>query len=60
MLKMWVDPPSGWVHGFPKVYDPAVDGEDIRAWLVLKGYPESHADFACKYLRMWGVEENVG
>lgn len=60
MHKMWVDPPSGWAYGFPKVYDPDVDNPYIRLWLGVKGYPESSLDFACKYLRMWEVTENVG
>lgn len=60
MHKMWVDPPSGWAYGFPKVYDPAVDSPDIRAWLWVNGYPESRLDFACEYLKMWEVTENVG
>jgi hypothetical protein len=25
--KIWIDPPSGWKYGFPKVYDREVDGD---------------------------------
>jgi hypothetical protein len=34
----WVDPPSGWRYGFPKLYDPAKDG-DMVAWMIANGYP---------------------
>ena len=35
----WVDPPSGWLYGFPRLYDPATDG-DMTAWMIAHGYPE--------------------
>ena len=35
----WVDPPSGWLYGFPRLYDPASDG-DMTAWMIAHGYPE--------------------
>ena len=35
---MWVDPPSGWQYGFPKLYTPSEDG-DMTEWLVREGYP---------------------
>lgn len=39
----WVDPPSGWQYGFPRLYDPAKDG-DMTEWLVANGYPQHLAD----------------
>lgn len=39
----WVDPAAGWSYGFPKLYDPATDG-DMTAWLVANGYPQYLAD----------------
>lgn len=39
----WVDPPSGWRYGFPKLYDPAKDGP-MREWMVANGYPKALAD----------------
>ena len=39
----WVDPPSGWRYGFPKLYDPSKDGP-IREWMVANGYPKALAD----------------
>ena len=39
----YVDPPSGWMYGFPRLYDPAKDG-DMRAWMIATGYPEHLAN----------------
>jgi hypothetical protein len=46
----WVDPPSGHRYGFPRLYDPAADG-DMRAWMVRHGYPQGLADqgLACTF-----------
>jgi hypothetical protein len=54
--RVYIDPPSGWKYGFPKLYSSTVDGEDIRSWLLLNGYPEKDVDFALNYLRMWEEE----
>ena len=39
----WVDPPSGWRYGFPRLYDPAADG-NMTEWMVANGYPQHLAD----------------
>jgi hypothetical protein len=46
----WVDPPSGHRYGFPRLYDPAKDG-DMTAWMIRHGYPERLADqgLACTF-----------
>jgi hypothetical protein len=46
----WVDPPSGWRYGFPRLYDPATDG-DVTAWMIANGYPERLArqGLACTF-----------
>jgi hypothetical protein len=46
----YVDPPEGWRWGFPRLYDPATDG-DMRAWMVANGYPQRLADqgLACTF-----------
>ena len=47
-----IDPPSGWMFGFPK---PIPDGvKDINKWLVEQGYPQKLIDdygdyFYCRY-----------
>jgi hypothetical protein len=33
-----VDPPSGWMYGFPK--EMPVDTVDVNEWLVQNGYPK--------------------
>jgi hypothetical protein len=38
-LPYYVDPPSGWRYGFPRLYDPAADG-DMTEWMIRHGYPE--------------------
>lgn len=46
----WVDPPSGWAYGFPRLYDPATDG-DMVEWMIRNGYPERLArqGLACTF-----------
>jgi hypothetical protein len=46
----WVDPPSGHRYGFPRLYDPAKDG-DMTAWMIRHGYPEHLArqGLACMF-----------
>lgn len=46
----WVDPPSGWRYGFPRLYDPTKDG-DMTQWMIAKGYPEKLArqDLDCTF-----------
>jgi len=55
-MKTYIDPPSGWKYGFPKVL-PDPTPEDIRSWLIENGYPERDVDFALQYCRMWQDEE---
>jgi hypothetical protein len=53
-MKVYVDPPSGWQYGFPKVFDPIVDG-DVMEWIVKEGYPQSEIDKLGNsfYFRSW-------
>lgn len=48
-----VDPPSGWLYGFPKKM-PA--DKDVAEFFRENGYPEKDIDFACKYYRVWDAE----
>lgn len=54
----WVDPPSGWRYGFPRLYDPASDG-DMTAWMICQGYPEKLArqGLACTFTAMTEDDE---
>lgn len=53
MAKMWVDPPSGWRYGFPKVWD-SEEEPDVDEWLRKNGYPP---DESATYVRMWEYVE---
>jgi len=35
---VYIDPPQGWVYGFPKAMP--VDVKDVEGWLVQNGYPK--------------------
>ena len=54
-IKM-IDPPSGWMYGFPKEIPEHVD--DTCKWLVENGYPEKLIkDFGNNfYVRGWYEE----
>lgn len=51
---MFVDPPSGWRHGFPCEWDQ--EKETFEELLKRKGYPESNIEMALKYSRFWYEE----
>ena len=56
MKMLMVDPPSGWVYGFPKRM-PA-DTRDVGQWLIDNGYPSEKVVFALSHLRMWASRQN--
>lgn len=41
--KMHIDPPQGWMYGFPKPVDEKP--EDTNKWLVDNGYPQHLVDY---------------
>lgn len=56
-MKM-IDPPSGWLYGFPKPIPD--DVKDVKEWLIQQGYPKKLIDdfgehFYCRY---WDKPEN--
>lgn len=54
----YIDPPSGWRYGFPKVIPEGVT--DTIQWLLDNGYPQSEID-ACGdhfYCRHWEKDED--
>ena len=68
MTKLWVDPPSGWMFGFPKIWDRTIH-PDVKAWLVNEGYPQEEINkysFVEEdgtiednfYCRFWGVKDD--
>ena len=38
----YIDPPSGWRYGFPKILPDYVI--NVKAWLLDNGYPQSEID----------------
>lgn len=56
MVKYIIDPPDGWMYGFPKVCPVEVyegSDEDIRAWIIEQGYPKANAYASWFYYRTW-------
>ena len=58
-FKKIIDPPSGWLYGFPKEIPDEKD-LDINTWLVEHGYPQAElAKFADGVpCRMWFEEHH--
>jgi hypothetical protein len=58
MKKTYIDPPSGWKYGFPKIL-PTPRPENLKEWLIQIGYPkeliESYGEHF--YTRSWQEEE---
>ena len=52
-MTKWIDPPSGWMYGFPK--EVPEDVIDTIEWLVVNGYPQQEIDSLGKhfYCRFW-------
>jgi hypothetical protein len=57
-MKKWIDPPSGWKYGFPRVFDTEKDG-DMYEWLTANGYPEKVRESYGEhfYIRQWLTDE---
>ena len=55
-LKLMVDPPSGWMYGFPALWDKSTHPQ-LEDLLRHMKYPEKDIEFACQYCRMWNAEE---
>jgi hypothetical protein len=58
MTKLWVDPPEGWKHGFPAIYDSETDGQ-MSEWIINKGYPvQTIKEYGEQWhIRCWPAEE---
>ena len=52
-----VDPPSGWMYGFPKVLKDEVRYEQL---LRDSDYPVEKIPLALKCSRYWEIDEEVG
>jgi hypothetical protein len=52
-LIRYIDPPSGWRYGFPKVFDWDSEKESFSNWLIRNGYPKEHVELAMQWSRYW-------
>lgn len=52
---LMIDPPSGWLYGFPKVIP---EGAKIAEFYLKHGYPKDEIDFAVRWSRMWEVDDD--
>jgi hypothetical protein len=57
-MPLIIDPPSGWMYGFPKPVpdDILCDNALFRAWLVQQGYPAQDVELAVKHSRYWEAQ----
>ena len=49
-----IDPPGGWLFGFPKELK---DGQSYEEMLVEAGYPSEYMELALKYSRHWEEDD---
>lgn len=49
----WIDPPSGWIYGFPKCIP---ENTNIKQVLLDSGYPKEDIEFAMSYMRVWNED----
>jgi hypothetical protein len=57
---LMIDPPSGWLYGFPKPVHEEFhilgSDFDLAKWLIDEGYPEEDIALALKHSRYWEAE----
>lgn len=60
MTTFYIDPPSGWRYGFPKIIPNDVIGDHTKLceWLIEEGYPTEDIDLAMKYSRQWSAPDD--
>ena len=51
-MRYWIDPPSGYLYGFPKIWD-SINDPPLPEWLVASGYE----DVTTKWVRTWSAED---
>lgn len=57
-MTLMYDPPSGWMYGFPRPYNP-LPKEVLSDTLMRDGYPAKDAEFGAKHCRFFGSEEEL-
>ena len=53
----FIDPPSGWKYGFPKILPTGT--LNVRAWLVENGYPQKEIDALDGYFHVHKWEKDL-
>lgn len=56
MKVLYIDPPGGWLYGFPQIWDTE-EYPSYKDLLRAKGYPEKDIALACEYSRSWYEED---
>jgi hypothetical protein len=58
-MSLIIDPPYGWLHGFPKVVPEEIrnDSRKINEWLVENGYTIEEVESKWFYVRMWESDD---
>ena len=58
---LMIDPPGGWLYGFPKPvheeYHTLGSDFDLGCWLIAEGYPEKDVELALEYSRYWETDD---
>lgn len=52
--KVLIDPPTGWMYGFPKDF---IVGDDVKQFLLDNGYPAEDVEWASKHCRFIGLSK---
>ena len=60
-MDIMIDPPSGWMFGFPKrlkLSEKEAEEFNMREWLIRNNYPEAMIDELGDmfYIRSWPVQ----
>lgn len=55
-MALYVDPPSGWKYGFPKII-PEDRRDNVKSWLIENGYPQNEIDSLGEYFYVKCWEE---
>lgn len=60
-MTLIIDPPSGWMYGFPKPVpqEALKSSEALKTWLLEQGYPKKDVEFAVKSSRYWEQKETT-
>ncbi len=57
MTTVLIDPPGGYMYGFPRRYNREKDG-DYASFLLKHGYPEKNLDLALHYSWVTQIEDD--